>query len=378
MLTSLIETFGDGWVAVFGGLAIGLAFGACAQQSRFCMRAAVVESATGQIGERFIVWFLAFATAVLATQLLIFNGTLDVTEARQLSATGSLSGAIIGGVMFGTGMILARGCSSRILILSATGNLRALVTGLVLTVVAQASLRGILSPARQELTELWTVPGGAARDLIAVLGGGASAGLLIALAGFMLAMGIAARQVLPRCGWGGGLSVGILAALAWTFTYTMSQETFDPTPVKGISFVGPSADTLMGLINTPELPLSFDLGLIPGVFLGSMIACIIAGEFKLLGFQGGMHMIRYLTGAALMGFGGMLAGGCTVGAALTGSSVFSLTAWVAMASMWVSGAAVHLLLDWTSETPEPAPTKLDEPAGVLIDRTTGEPISEAR
>ena len=378
MLTSLIESFGDGWVVTLGGMLIGLAFGACAQQSRFCMRAAVIESATGQIGERFTIWFIAFSTAVLATQLLIFNGTLDVSEARQISATGSISGAVIGGAIFGAGMILARGCSSRILILSATGNLRALVTGLVLTVVAQASLRGILSPARQELTELWTVPGGSARDLLSALGLGGQAGLLIAVAGFLMAMAIAARRILPRCGWIGGLSVGIVAALAWTFTYTLSQVTFDPTPVKGISFVGPSADTLMGLINKPDLPLSFDLGLIPGVFVGSMVACIIAGEFKLQGFDGGPNMIRYLTGATLMGFGGMLAGGCTVGAALTGSSVFSLTAWIAMASMWVSGAATHLLLDWHGASLEPTPNTLSEPAGVLIDHTSGQGPAKAR
>lgn len=370
MLLYLIEKIGEGWVSSLAGLLVGLAFGACAQQSRFCMRAAVIETATGEIGERFYVWFLTFATAILATQFLIYTGTLDVSEARQLSATGSLSGALIGGIIFGTGMILARGCSSRILILAATGNLRALVTGLVLAVVAQASLRGILSPVRQDLAELWTVPGGSARDLISVMGLGGQSGLLIAIAGVVLAIAIAARKGIPRCGWGGGFSIGVVAALAWTITYKLSQQTFDPTPVKGISFVGPSADTLISLINTPTLPLGFDLGLIPGVFAGSLIACIITREFVLIGFKGGPNMIRYLCGGALMGFGGMLAGGCTVGAALTGSSVFSLTAWVAMLSMWGSGAVVHLLLEWWGRSHEPAPNRLSEPAGVLIDRSS--------
>ena len=342
------------------------------------MRAAVIESATGRIGERLVVWFLTFATAVVATQTLILSGTLDVSEARQLSATGSISGALIGGAMFGAGMILARGCSSRILILSATGNLRALVTGLVLTVVAQASLRGILSPTRQNLAELWTVPGGGARDLLAFAGGGSQIGMLIAITGFLLAVSIATRRGIPRRGWVGGVCIGVVAALAWTFTYKLSQLTFEPTPVMGVSFVGPSADTLMGLINTPTLALTFDLGLIPGVFVGSLIACIIAGEFSLQGFEGGANMIRYLTGAALMGFGGMLAGGCTVGAALTGSSVFSLTAWIAMASMWAAGAAIHRLLDWGGPVPEPAPNRFSDPAGVVMDRSAGRRMPETR
>lgn len=366
MLTQLAEILGDGWIVTLGGVAIGLVFGAAAQQSRFCMRAAVIESASGRLEERFAIWFLAFAVAIFATQLLIYNDRLDVTEARQLSAAGSMSGALVGGALFGVGMILARGCSSRVLILSATGNLRALVTGLVLVVVAQASLRGILAPVRQSLAELWTVSGGSTRDLVAVTGGDGQTGLLIAGVFFLLALAMAVRQGVPHGGWAGGFCVGMVAAFAWLLTYELSQQTFDPTPIKGISFVGPSADTLMGLINTPSLPLGFDLGLIPGVFVGSLVACIVTGEFQLLGFDGGLHMVRYLSGGALMGFGGMLAGGCTVGAALTGSSVFSLTAWLAMASMWASGAATHLFLDWRGTSLEPVPNRLSEPAGVLI------------
>ncbi|MHA1166138.1 MAG: hypothetical protein ACTSP0_11270, partial [Alphaproteobacteria bacterium] len=60
----------------------------------------------------------------------------------------------------------------------------------------------------------------------------------------------------------------------------------------------------------------------------------------------------------------------------TGRSVFSLAAWVAMLSMWVSGAAVHLLLEWRGASLEPAPNRLSEPAGVLIDRS-GRPVTQA-
>jgi uncharacterized membrane protein YedE/YeeE len=76
------------------------------------------------------IWLIVFATALASTQALIMMDVLQVSDARQLSGAGSLSGAIIGGAMFGMGMVLARGCASRLLVLSATGNLRALVTGL--------------------------------------------------------------------------------------------------------------------------------------------------------------------------------------------------------------------------------------------------------
>src|SRR5512140_1144103 len=123
-----------------------MAFGGFAQVSKFCLRSAVIEFSQGTLGSKVAIWLLTFSAAVATVQALIAFGLLDVSEARQLAARGSLSGSIIGGLMFGAGMILARGCASRLLVLSATGNLRALISGLVLTIVAQASLRGALSP----------------------------------------------------------------------------------------------------------------------------------------------------------------------------------------------------------------------------------------
>ncbi|NIN78364.1 MAG: YeeE/YedE family protein, partial [Planctomycetales bacterium] len=93
------------------------------------LRAATAEFAEGKVGSRMAIWLLAFAAAVAATQTAATGGWFDPTVSRQIAADGSLSGAIIGGLMFGAGMILARGCASRLLVLSATGNLRALVTG---------------------------------------------------------------------------------------------------------------------------------------------------------------------------------------------------------------------------------------------------------
>src|SRR6056297_4323197 len=189
MLEALIETYGDPLVLFGGGLAVGLLFGALAQHSRFCLRSATIEFSTLTFGPKLAIWLLTFSAAVIVCQWAILTGRLELSQARQIAAIGSISGALIGGLMFGIGMILARGCASRLLVLSATGNLRALVTGLVLTVVAQAALRGVLAPAREGLAALWLVPGGAARDLLAHLGlTSAAAATLAALA---LAGGVA-------------------------------------------------------------------------------------------------------------------------------------------------------------------------------------------
>jgi uncharacterized membrane protein YedE/YeeE len=139
MMETLLDRFGEPVVMCAAGLLVGLLFGAAALHSRFCLRAATVEVTEGQPGPRMAIWLVAFFSALFAVQAAIWAGLLDTSAARQLTATGSVSGAVIGGLMFGAGMILARGCVSRLLILSATGNLRAIITGLVVTIVAQAS-----------------------------------------------------------------------------------------------------------------------------------------------------------------------------------------------------------------------------------------------
>lgn len=344
MLDAMIDAYGDAAVLAMAGALVGVLFGAAAQHSRFCLRSASVEVAEGGLGPRLSIWIVAFSAAVLVVQGAITVGRLDVSQSRQLATTGSMSGALIGGLMFGAGMILARGCASRLLVLSATGNLRALVTGLVLTIVAQAALRGVLSPAREGLAGLWLVPGGAARDLLARIGLTSSmaawlAGVVL-IAGIALAVGRQVRVTHIIAGTGVGCAVG----LGWVATYTIAQTSFEIIPISSVTFTGPSTDTLMGLVNASTLPLGFGVGLVPGVFAGSAVMALATREWKIERFSSDTPMENYLLGAALMGFGSMLAGGCAVGAGMSGGAIFALTAWVAVGSMWVGAMATHLLM----------------------------------
>lgn len=344
MLERLIDTYGDGAVLAMAGALVGVIFGALAQHSRFCLRAATIEVAERHLGPRLSIWIIAFSAGVLSVQGAIAVGFLDVSEARQLAATGSMSGAIIGGLMFGVGMILARGCASRLLVLSATGNLRALVSGLVLTIAAQSALRGVLSPAREALSRLWLVPGGEARSILAQLGlsSGAAVGIaaLVLAAGFALAVHRDVRLSHAVAGMGVGLAVG----MGWLLTYWIAQTSFEVVPISSVTFTGPSTDTLMGLVNSTELPLGFGIGLVPGVFIGAAAMALATGEWKIERFGPDAPMERYLIGAILMGFGSMLAGGCAVGAGMSGGAIFALTAWVAVTAMWLGAMATHLLL----------------------------------
>ncbi len=345
MLETLIERFGDGAVLAMAGVVVGVLFGATAQHSRFCLRAASVEVSEGMFGPRLFIWLIAFTAAVASVQGLVAMEWLDVSTSRQLATTGSLSGAIIGGLMFGCGMILARGCASRLLVLSATGNLRAIVTGLVLTLAAQASLRGVLTPAREKLAALWLVQGGPERDLLARLGLTSSIAALLAAAALVLSLVLARRKLVPLSHAIAAVFVGLAVALGWMLTFAIAQVSFEVVPISSITFTGPATDTLMGLVDNVRLPLGFGVGLVPGVFAGAGLMALATREAKIERFGPDTPMERYLIGAVLMGFGSMLAGGCAVGAGMSGGSVFAVTGWLAVFCMWIGAMATHRLLD---------------------------------
>ena len=55
-----------------------------------------------------------------------------------------------------------------------------------------------------------------------------------------------------------------------------------------------------------------------------------------------------------MGFGGMLAGGCAIGAGVSGGSIFVGTAWLALFSMWIGAMATDFLVDQRGPIGQPA------------------------
>ena len=351
-LEGTVEYLGESNALALTGIVVGAAFGFLAQRSKFCLRSAVIEFARNLTGGKLTVWLFAFSTAILATQVLAQWGLFDASESRQIAARGSLSGAAIGGALFGIGMILARGCSSRLLVLAAQGNLRALMSGLVFAVGAQAALTGMLAPVREVISSWWTVEGGTPRDLLVRTGIGHGGALLFGLVWLAAAVVWARRQGVATWSWAGAIGVGLTISAAWWATYAISRVSFDPHPVQALSFTGPSAEVLSRVLFSTDKPPTFDLGLVPGVFLGAFTAAALYGELKLEGFQGGAGMRRYLVGATLMGFGGMLAGGCAVGAGLSGTAVFTMTAFVTLTAMWIAAALTDRLLDQhpTSET----------------------------
>lgn len=343
-LVSWTERLGEGPVAALFGLLTGLVFGIAAQRSAFCLRAAAVEFARGKLGSRMAIWLLTFSTAMVWVQLAQMAGLFRSDDARMMAVAGSFSGAIIGGLMFGFGMVMSRGCPGRLLVLASTGNLRSVMSGLLFAVVAQMSLHGLLSPSRDWLARLWMTPDGTNIDMLRWAGLPRETGLVIGV-GFAIAALVLARraQLTPRVLiFASG--VGFSVALGWVLTWNLAQVAFDPVSVSSVTFSGPSANTLMFFLEWGQ-KLGFDVGLVPGVVIGAFLAAFVGRELAFQGFDSMQSMRRSMIGAALMGFGAMLAGGCSIGAGVTGGSIFVITAWVALVCFFLGAIVADIVLD---------------------------------
>ncbi|KPD13166.1 YeeE/YedE family protein [Phaeobacter sp. 11ANDIMAR09] len=349
LIETLAERLGEAPLAALFGLLTGVTFGIAAQRSRFCLRAATVEFARGGLGDRMAVWLLTFSTAVVWVQGAELLGLMRSADARMMAVPGSWSGAIIGGLIFGAGMVLARGCSGRLLVLAATGNLRSVVSGMIFAVVAQMSLSGMLSPLRDKIAGLWITSGGRNMDLLVEVGLPEWGGLALGLGIAALALVLSRRNHIGAARLVFASGVGFAVALGWVLTFGLSQVAFDPVQIESATFTGPSAHTLMFFLDRNAI-LEFDIGLVPGVFIGAMLAAWSAGEMKLQAFDDAATMRKAMIGAVLMGFGGMLAGGCAIGAGVTGGSIFTGTAWLALFFMWVGAVTTDFLVDQKHQT----------------------------
>jgi uncharacterized membrane protein YedE/YeeE len=333
-------------------LALGVAFGVVAERTAFCFRSAILEVAdaarpasAGQAApfDKATAWIVALAVAALATQALVFAGVLDLAGTPYLQAAPPLLSIAIGGALFGVGMIWCGGCISRLLVLAASGNLRSVVSLLVLAAVAYASIRGVIAPGRAWLENAgridfaaiggptWAQALGTATGVAPATVGVALAGVAAALVlGWLLRSGALVRRIGAVAT---GALIGGLVVAGWTATTLLAAEAFEPPPPQSLRFTETLADSLLyGLLAT-GVDLKPGVLLIVGVLAGAHLSARIGGRVKLVGFDTARATARYLCGAALMGVGGVLALGCTVGQGLTGMSTLSIGSFVALAAI---------------------------------------------
>ncbi|MDE2790030.1 MAG: YeeE/YedE family protein [Paracoccaceae bacterium] len=319
------------------GLGLGLAYGILAQRSAFCLRRSLVGpwyECLPALG----TWVMALAFAIAGTRLAVAVGLVSFEEHRFLSPNFPIASALLGGALFGAGMILSGGCASRLTVLVGTGNLRSLVVLLVFAVTAHAVMKGALAPLRETLGAIM-ISGGDSVALTALPGREAWP---LGLAFFALLFALRSGAPVSHLVMAG--AIGLLVPVGWVGTGFVLFDDFDPLPLQSMGFTGPMADTLFWAIAATSIPAGFGTGLAAGVVAGSLAAALWAGEFRWRSLESPRQTGRYLTGGVMMGVGGVLAGGCTVGAGLSGVSTASLAALLALAAMTVTARVSGLFL----------------------------------
>lgn len=330
------EEIGPRAVSVYFALALGLGFGILAQITRFCFRRALIGEDRRQAAG---IWALALAVSVLGTQAAVMQGWISFEGHRLLASELPLLAIVLGGLMFGAGMVLTRGCISRLTVLSGTGNLRALICVALFAITAHATLKGVLAPLRSALGSV-TVGLGDYATLAALPGGAPVWSVLIAGP----ALWIALRSQNSILALLGGALIGALVPLAWVTTGFVLFDEFDPIAMESLSFTAPMSEGLFYVIAASAVPAGFGPGLIAGVFGGALLTALLRGQFHWQSFESPRQTGRYALGAILMGFGGVLAGGCTLGAGLAGISTLGLAAPLALAAIALGGVVTHHLL----------------------------------
>jgi uncharacterized protein len=332
-----------------GGFVIGLVFGAAVQRTNFCTMGGISDLVLMGDGRRFRAWMLAIAVAIIGTHTLYFSGIIDINKSIYLTPNLGWLGAIIGGAMFGFGMTLTGGCSSKTVVRLGAGNLKSLVVTIVLGIVAYMTLRGLFALVRIQLesaTNIDLKTRGLANQNI-----GEMAGALLGLpsnAGRAVAAVTVAAAFLVFCfkdaafrssatNIAAGLIIGLSPVAGWVVTGILGADEFNPVPLASVTFVAPLGESLVYLLTFTGSTINFGIAVIGGVIVGSFLMAMATGTFQIESFTDRDDFLRHIGGAVLMGAGGVLALGCTIGQGITGMSTLALGSVLAWLSIIAGG-----------------------------------------
>lgn len=332
----------------FVGFLVGLLIGAAVWRARLCTFGAVEDALMGRDWRRMKVFGLALGIALVGTQLLVFAGMLDPRVTTYVPDKLSFLPIALGAVMFGFGMAMVGTCAFGSLIRLGGGDLRGVVVLIVFGALAYAMQRGILAPLRIKAVEFFAIAiPGSVPGSIGGLGGyafGVDIALWVALllGGLLLTIFVADKRLRrARRLMLAGVLLGLGVIAGWLATHVLVDTFATSVRPQSLTFVAPVGRAFFGvLLNTVDLA-DFGVGTVLGTVVGAFVMARRADEFRWSAFDDQIEMRRHLLGAALMGVGGVLAGGCTIGQGLTAGSLMAIT-WPITVGGMVLGARLGI------------------------------------
>lgn len=336
------------WLPGLLGGVIGFTCGFAVRRARLCTFGALEDALVGNDRRRLKIFGLALGLALLGTQMLVASGQFAAQDSPYVPMALPWLALVGGGLMFGLGMALVGTCSFGSLVRLGGGDLRSLVVILVFGALAYATLRGVLAPLRISGLESVTValPWGAPADLPGLLRPLLGSGLALPLAA-MIGTGLialAARD--PRLRRSprlllAGTVIGLGVSAGWWIT-AQALDSFDTVQrLQSLTFVSPVGKLIYGFLIGQGNLGEFGIGSVIGVICGAFAASRFDDEFRWEAFDDDREMRRHLVGAGLMGMGGILCGGCTIGQGLSAGSMLALS-WPLAAGGMVIGARLGI------------------------------------
>lgn len=340
------------------GLLAGMVFGAVTNKTNFCTMGAISDWINIGSKDRLRAWFLAIGIAILVSQGMHATGVIDINNAFNLTTNFGWLGYVLGGFLFGIGMTLASGCGQRTLVRVGGGNLKSLVVVLVLGFSAYMTMRGLFALFRVNVIETTNInlassgitDQGMGTLLAAATGleNIARVDLVVALllGGGLIVFAFASKTF--RGSFNNilaGVTIGLLIPIGWYITGVVGFDDFEPIRFESYTFIGPTGESLMYLMTFTGSEINFGIAGVFGVILGSFLYVILTGKFRVETFSDHKDMVRHIAGGALMGFGGVLALGCSIGQGITGMSTLALGSLMALISI-IFGCALTLKVQY--------------------------------
>src|SRR5574344_1563488 len=316
------------------GLALGIIFGFIAQKNQFCFSGSIKDFLQIKSTKRAASVIMAMIVAVISTQIISNYFEIDLTQSAYFKKDINYFAIIVGGALFGAGMMIADGCSSRSIVKFAQGDSNALITLIFIAIFAYATTKGalysIVSPFinNETLINISSYLENFVFNIYFIF-----AFLIVLLALFTKKI----KRVFSLID---GAIIGLLVGIAWFVTGYIGADSFDnEIAIQGISFVYPSAKTLELFTYYEVNEFSFGVCMVIGVLLGTYISTLFNKKYS-FGCTAnlGIKKVKYnMIGGALMGVGGIMAIGCTVGQGLSGVSTLVFSSFLAIISIFVSG-----------------------------------------
>lgn len=340
------------------GFGLAVAFGAIANKTNFCTMGAVSDWVNMGDTGRLRAWFLAIGVAILGSQTLQGLGYIDLGQSIYLTTNFGWLGSLVGGFLFGVGMTLGSGCGQRTLVRVGGGNLKSLVVMLMLGITAATTLYGVLALVRIHYIEVTNInlsnhgmPNQGIDSAIVALTGLKNAKLVHWVVTGVMGFGLVLFSFSSRDfrrnfdNVLAGAFIGLAVVAAWYITGKVGHDDFNPIPLESFTFVAPISDALQYVMTFTGSTIKFSIVAVFGVIVGSFLYAIASGKFRIETFTSRSDMVNHIFGGMLMGFGGIVGLGCTIGQGVTGVSTLAMGSLMTLISI-IFGSALTMKVQY--------------------------------